>query len=162
MSSEVYGREGSLVGDGERPLQRLRREERFEGRVMPPTFAELLGRGGRDVPEEAAEIPSLVAGLDDYADLPESRRRALRLSVINLSRRLRQMESARPAVCPKDSGEDRSGVSPEDVDLLVTRASRLPNSTGCAKKSELAAAGDHRAVGSSEPTPASNISKQMH
>lgn len=110
------------------------KEERFEGRTMPTSFTDLLGSGGRSVPDEAKDIEDSVSGHLDWEDLPQQRRDGIVASVRRLCERsIRVAEAAVRNNQPPESTE-------KELALLVTRAGRIHGIGDTAKKSELTAA----------------------
>lgn len=102
------------------PATTTLREARFDTRCMPSEFHDLLG--AYEEPDEAMDVEDIIPGYDDFGDLPEDRRNALKQSVRNLVK--------------KTSPE----TTAHQLEHLRVKASRLPGFKDTARKSELTAA----------------------
>eukprot|EP00796_Vickermania_ingenoplastis_P009764 gene9765-6848_t len=144
------------------------KEARFEGRRMPETFHQLLYNAvppsgtiapASDAtmagPDEAPDVEDLIKGHEDYSDLPEERRQALRAAITQLCQRVaagprgqsRQpphrdaATGASPAPCsPERCSSSNSSWTPAELEHLRVRAARLKGFKDTARKSELTAA----------------------
>ncbi|EPY19293.1 histone acetyltransferase [Strigomonas culicis] len=108
--------------DGAAPanLHSSAKEARFAGRCMPSSFHDQLG--AYEEPDEAKDIEDLVSGHEDFSDLPPERQAALMQSVRTLVKRAAHV------------------TSPQELEHLRVKASRLPGFKDTARKSELTAA----------------------
>ncbi|CUF33771.1 acetyltransferase, putative [Bodo saltans] len=101
---------------------------------MPDAFTDLLGCGGRDVPEEAKDIEEAINGHLDWEDLPKSRRDGILRSVKTLCER--SIRAAKRAV----EKNEPTHVTEKELEKFVVQSSRISGIGDTAKKSELTAA----------------------